>query len=38
MQQMIEERHEKISPDEAWRIENLMSLHRKLYEGLLESK
>jgi glycosyltransferase involved in cell wall biosynthesis len=35
MQQMIEEGHEEVTPDETWRIENLIRRHRELYEGLL---
>jgi hypothetical protein len=38
MQQMIEEGHEEVAPDETWRIENLIRLHWELYEGLLEKR
>jgi glycosyltransferase involved in cell wall biosynthesis len=36
MQQMTEEPHEIVAPDDAWRIENLIGLHEKLYGELLE--
>lgn len=36
MQRMFEEPHPRITPDPAWRIENLIQLHRELYEELLK--
>jgi glycosyltransferase involved in cell wall biosynthesis len=36
MQRMFEEPHPRITPDPDWRIENLLQLHRELYEALLK--
>jgi glycosyltransferase involved in cell wall biosynthesis len=38
MQQMCEEPFPEVTPDPAWRIENLIGLHQKLYEELLERR
>jgi glycosyltransferase involved in cell wall biosynthesis len=37
MQQLYEEPYPPVSPDPAWRIENLIGLHEALYRELLES-
>jgi glycosyltransferase involved in cell wall biosynthesis len=38
MQRMFEEPHPRTAPDQDWRIENLLQLHRELYEELLRRK
>jgi glycosyltransferase involved in cell wall biosynthesis len=37
MQRIFDEPHPKTTPDPDWRIENLIRLHRELYEELLET-